>query len=341
MEGLLADAKRGNDGPIRAALFSKACLVTDTDKSGRTLLHAASQSGSAQLVRFLLEQGAAVNAIDSNNTCAVHFAASLPSADVMAVLVEPVFRASLDHQDRRGDTPLIIAARAGNLPVVQLLLSLPSERVNLDVAGQHGLNAVDTARKWERADAVAALEACRAARALAHVDPVEQLHAAARKGDVPGLRAALAAGARVNACDSNLRTVAHYAALFRQVAVLQALAELAPDIDFEARDKLERRPLHYCCFQPATLAHEAADNVDVVSFLVERARVDVPVKDASGDTPLVLAAFHGLARIITFLLTLRTAGLDVVGHGGLTAHDWAIKQGHLHVAALIAEAIKV
>ncbi len=172
-------------------------------------------------------------------------------------------------------------------------------------------------------------------------NPVEQLHAAARTGDVPAIRAALASGASVNATDANLRTVVHYAALFRQLEVLQALADIAPDVDFEARDKLERRALHYCCFQPATLSHEAADNAALIMFLVERAHVDVPVRDSTGDTPLVLAAFHGLHNVVSCLLRIRTVGINIVGHGGLTAHGWAVKQGHLHVAALIAEAAAV
>jgi ankyrin repeat protein len=167
-QDLLSDAKRGADAAIRAALQSKSVAVTDCDKSGRTLLHAAAQGGFAPLVRFLLEQGAAVNALDSRQTAAVHFAAAHP-VDVMTVLVDPSFGVSLNCKDSRQDTPLIIAARAGNVPVVRLLLSLPAARVDLDVKGQHGLTADETARKWERAEVVSLLEAARASRALLHV----------------------------------------------------------------------------------------------------------------------------------------------------------------------------
>lgn len=120
------------------------------------------------------------------------------------------------------------------------------------------------------------------AASAANADPRLDLLTAARHGDVAGIRAALAAGAPVDATDPDFaQTALIRAAMFRQRAAAEAL--LAAKADPDRTSNLGRTALHWAA---------ASGAADIVTLLV-RAGADADARDAYDETPLGYAADAG------------------------------------------------
>lgn len=64
-EKFIAAAKQGNVADVRAILQRRAELINERDQLGATALHYAAFSGHRDVVQALVEQGAEINATDS------------------------------------------------------------------------------------------------------------------------------------------------------------------------------------------------------------------------------------------------------------------------------------
>uniref|UniRef100_A0A1I8FAG7 ANK_REP_REGION domain-containing protein n=1 Tax=Macrostomum lignano TaxID=282301 RepID=A0A1I8FAG7_9PLAT len=73
-----------------------------------------------ELVSFLIESGALVNALDNVRSSPLHTAAENGHDEVVKFLIES--NASINAQDSKGDTPLHRAAKKGNTGVIRVLL---------------------------------------------------------------------------------------------------------------------------------------------------------------------------------------------------------------------------
>ena len=158
--------KHAADGDVEAVLaaITSGADVNGVNRGGKTLLHVAVEAGKLELVTALLAvTGINVNAKDAHGNQPVHYAASLQSGDIVEKLAT-VGRADLNSKDKRGDTPVTIAARTGNMAVLSELLKLPPGRCDLEAVGQNGFTAEAAARKWGKAEAVAAITQAKASR---------------------------------------------------------------------------------------------------------------------------------------------------------------------------------
>src|SRR3989338_4389561 len=86
-----------------------------------TLLHRASAIGASQVVKFLLEHNADVDARESDQWTPLHLAAQNGHLDVAQLLL--AHNADVDARDPNQWTPLHLAAYQGHLDVAQLLLA--------------------------------------------------------------------------------------------------------------------------------------------------------------------------------------------------------------------------
>eukprot|EP00003_Mantamonas_plastica_P004465 TRINITY_DN1354_c0_g1_i15.p1 TRINITY_DN1354_c0_g1~~TRINITY_DN1354_c0_g1_i15.p1 ORF type:complete len:1743 (-),score=727.22 TRINITY_DN1354_c0_g1_i15:4589-9817(-) len=94
-------------------------------------LHLAKTSG---IVRLLIQSGANVNIVDANNMRPTHIAAATGLHDVLSDLII-VGGASVNSSERER-TPLMLAAQAGHMECVQLLLDNGADVYALDQIGQ-------------------------------------------------------------------------------------------------------------------------------------------------------------------------------------------------------------
>ena len=119
--------------------------------AGETPVMLAAFTGSEELVKYLVEKRQVE--INKPGWSALHYAATGGHADIIQLLLDQ--SAYIDAESPNGSTPLMMAARYGNLKSVQLLID---EGADVLIKNQLGLNALDFAKQGNRPDAVAALE---------------------------------------------------------------------------------------------------------------------------------------------------------------------------------------
>lgn len=151
-------SRSGHELPPNEAAFLKAasagdlCTIRELLRRGvpvdirnegngpcwdQTALMYAAGAGHVEVARFLLEEGASVNARDKGAEGAggkqpLHYAAESKTPAMVELLL--VADADTDALDKAGDPPINLAIRAGDLPVVRLLLA-GGAKVNPDTAG--------------------------------------------------------------------------------------------------------------------------------------------------------------------------------------------------------------
>ncbi len=151
-------------GLMRSACRNgKRNWINAADPNGRTAVFLACQAdGSARVLELLLAAGA-------SPTCLVvpamvsplHIAARRDDPSVMQALLVPGRAKTRDVRARcrKGKTPLMCAARRGNLDVVRLLLSKGGEPLAADAAGRSALDVALAAGHLEIAAELRAAEA--------------------------------------------------------------------------------------------------------------------------------------------------------------------------------------
>jgi ankyrin repeat protein len=120
--------------------------VNMRDYTGQTPLHGAAERGNVAIVRFLLENGAEINAADKDNRIPLHLAAQNGHIEIVKLLIET--EAKVEVVDKDNSTPLHLAADKRNWKIVVALLKaganindLSNEQCNL--LKDHVVNNLD------------------------------------------------------------------------------------------------------------------------------------------------------------------------------------------------------
>ena len=375
--------ENGNAALVRALLAAGASPHAALP-SGETALMTAARAGSAGAVEALLEAGADVQAREATEEqTALMWAASQRHAGVVEALldagaevharsrVRPVVtahsaRTSSDGAvgvvEEGGFTPLLFAARSGDLASAELLLAAGADANDTAPAGTSAL--VVAAHSGHRALAASLLAAGADPNAVgAGYTP---LHAAILRGDAPLVQALLAHGADPNA--RLLRgtryarqgklfaldmawtgaTPFFLAAKFGRGDIMRRLAEHGADphaglqggvtplmaaagmltrgFGRAGKDRLGREmdsaEMEVALTQDPDRRSVMASGIDAVQAAVELG-ADVNAASATGDTALHLAAFHGFKTVARYLVS-RGARLDATNLRGETPLDRAL-----------------
>lgn len=150
-------------------------------------------------------------------------------------------------------------------------------------------------------------------------DGQRPLQMAAAKGNVVVVRLLLKHGAAVDAADRNGRTAVEAAVLAGRTQVTDVLLKHGASLDAD-RLLLEA-------------AREGNPDRDVVSYLVKRG-ANLEVRDASGDTPLLLAVRGGHLRTARHLVD-RGADVNALDGAGRSALSLAETHAQPEMAALL------
>lgn len=143
-------ASAGQINLVRQLLETTNAYPIDLpDSLGWTPLIIAASAGHREVVAYLVERGANVQAVTANSQSALHFACGKGHLEVVKLLVEGA-GAPLNTRDRFGYTPFIRAVLANREAVVEYLLTVSKAgKIDLDGKDKLGNSALHIACEEE------------------------------------------------------------------------------------------------------------------------------------------------------------------------------------------------
>ena len=148
----LFDACRSNDLKTCMKLIgNKAGVDTDLGYRHTPLIH-ASEAGRVNIVKFLIEAGANINAVDIDGETALFKSCGKPNHEVTNILIDA--GANVNSENSRGETPLFRASLIDNVEIVQKLIE---KGAHLDLTTKYGQSPLHIASQKGNKDTVAIL----------------------------------------------------------------------------------------------------------------------------------------------------------------------------------------
>ncbi|GFR51207.1 hypothetical protein Agub_g13556, partial [Astrephomene gubernaculifera] len=282
--------------------------VPDAKKPGifHSLLHVAVKAGDPAIVEALLAAAADVNAVDNEDSTALHWAARGDGAPKIAELLLKK-KTKVDAVNKAGLTPLHVAVAAGAMEVVNLLLKAgaPADicpATSTTAAGSTPLQVAvrrccEGALSGEQLAQLAARLAAAGAKMGGKDNeghtPLSRLLSGGRVAEALALLAALPAEAEVD-CGANEKDPSGRTPLLVAVAALGAGAAGAAGA--AAAGDGASAP------SEVTLQQQQEQRRQLVRALVARGASADAQDPASGDTPLHLAARRADLDLVSELL---------------------------------------
>lgn len=137
--GLILALREQSDKVFNILLNTPGIDLEIRARNGDSALMIASYKGNVAAVKSLLAKEAEVN---NPGWTALHYAASIGNDDIVRMLLEA--SAYIDAESPNGTTPLMMAAGAGRLSTVKLLLD---EGADATLKNNLGMTALDFARQ--------------------------------------------------------------------------------------------------------------------------------------------------------------------------------------------------
>jgi len=331
MTALMLGACSGDGATLGALLESPGADVSATAKDGQTALQLAAASGQGSCVRVLLGAGADttrgggemstllmqsalskaadtadavlssgkaahIEATDCSGRTALHLAAARGFGPAVRVLLAA--GADVTKTDSRKKTALMLAAWSGDADTVDAVLS-SGKAVDLDASATHGQTALHVAAAIGCGPTVRLLLAAGANPTRKHRQKMTLLMHAASSGDADTVDAVLSSGkgGDVDAMDIHGQTALHLAAVRGCGSAVRLLLAAGADAT--------RKHRHTSTLLMSAVSSGDADTVDAV--LSSGKTRSINVRDADGETALLLAAARGFGPGVRLLLA---AGAD-------------------------------
>ena len=282
--------------------------------NGKTPLHTAADKGCVDVVDLLIKANADVNARDDSGKTPLHYAALEGHVEVVRRLVAA--GADINAEDAKGNTPLHVALKS--------LTFKPGDKENKEKTALALINAgAEVTRMNKRGETPLHLAAM---SCLARV--AEEL---------------LRRGALVNAVDEHGYTPLHYAVgccnnESRSKLILLLLRHGA---DVNIRNKRGETVLNlfvkWCEICEKLLGSRTKCCNDLEMLI--SAGADATARDASGITPLHIAARAGYSALVERLLEVG-AQPDIPDAEGKTPLDYAKQSGEYEIAKLLIKYLR-
>ncbi|ULT95282.1 hypothetical protein L3Y34_004185 [Caenorhabditis briggsae] len=336
-ESLLIVAVRVGNTPVAKQLAHlDPESVDETDNEGWSALLNAAHGGHVDIVRLLIEAGAAVDQPDLMGWSPLMWAVYKNHLDVVDLLINsrahvnlideedgltPLIVASgrgfsqiverliesdcqVNACDKFGSTALIWAARKGHLPVVQLLLNSGAE---VDAVGMYSSTALMLATRGNFLQVVDLLLTREPNVNVADQNGLTALGMAARDGYADICESLINSGAFVNQCDRFGNWILTSAVRSGNAAIVRMVLDKFADIN--CQDSEKRTPLH--------LAIDKSFN-DIAYILLEK-KPNLELKNKDGETPLLRAAKCRHVHLCTYLMSFgaKLAAVDNCGDNAL------------------------
>jgi ankyrin repeat protein len=140
MDNIWGAAKAGDVGEVERLVGQDPNLLNARAALGVTPLIVASASGHVEVVRWLLDQGAAIDVRAENDVTALVSAIFSYRPAVIRLLLERGGDPTIANSE--GWTPLACASWQGRLEIVRLLLAHPSATTIIDHGDAHNQTAL-------------------------------------------------------------------------------------------------------------------------------------------------------------------------------------------------------
>ncbi|XP_076873613.1 ankyrin repeat and EF-hand domain-containing protein 1 isoform X2 [Brachyhypopomus gauderio] len=287
-------------------------------REGKGALHLASVSNNADMVEFLLAQGAQPNVQDRRGRTPVMLAAELGHDGVVALLAKHHADMKLTDVEGKGILFYCMCPTARHMRCLQVALVSAADVNNVCSEGVPiFLRACENARDWEGM-CLLLLENGADPNATSQITGRTALMEAARSGMAGLVRAILRRGASVNALDAKQFAAVHLAAQGGYFEIIQLLSAFSADMGVVTADG--ETALHFAA---------RGDFADCCRFLAQRG-CNPKLKNQEGVTPRQIAKDLGLKASARELKKAeRLHGKFSKGLGGmnepwaLTLHDWS------------------
>jgi hypothetical protein len=133
-------AEAGDVGEVERLVGQDPGLLDARAGAGWTPLMSASVKGRVGVVRWLLDSGAAINAMSDGGITALLVACTFGHPPLVKMLVERGADPTVTNGG--GATLMIIASSGGHFEIIRVLLGLPSDKVNINHRDDDGKTAL-------------------------------------------------------------------------------------------------------------------------------------------------------------------------------------------------------
>jgi ankyrin repeat protein len=271
---IMSAARMGRFETLRSLVSTQACreqtYLDVGDEQGDTAMMWAAMGGYIGCVRFLLDQGAAIDQRNQVGNTALVYAAICGHAGCLDLLLDR--HADVNSQNRNGRNAVHYAARHGHRQCMQLLID---DDASFDIADEDGNTPLLDAAKAGHEDCVDLLLHYGASVDHRNKAGCTPLYMAAEQGYAACISLLVSAGADINSKGGEFGGTALMAASAqRQSSGVETLLDFNADVN--ERSLVGRTALHYA----AQWSH-----VESVKKLV-KAGANVNVADFQNDTPL-------------------------------------------------------
>ncbi|XP_073323352.1 uncharacterized protein ankdd1b [Pagrus major] len=258
------------------------------NEEGLNILHCAAINNNTEIVEYIVNdlQMKELDKDDRSGNRPFALAAEHGCAEMLDMLMEPYEMATM-KPNKRGDTPLHLAARNNHLDAVQLLLQSLDTRDEVNMDGETAL--YQAADKGQEGCVLVLLEAGCDPNILTTAK-CSALHPVSEKGDTSLVKLLLEYEAHTDFKNQQQEAPLHLAVKSSHIPVIHSLLKAGCDINVTNK-------------RSQTAVHLAAElgKIDVVEMLL-KAGLDLRLCDRQGKTALGVAARADEAIIVDMII---------------------------------------
>jgi ankyrin repeat protein len=300
-------------------LIEKGASVNAVTTDNQTPLHWASRFGNLETVELLIEKGASVNAVTTDNQTPLHWASESGDLETVALLIEK--GASVNAVTTDNQTPLHCASEHGDLETVALLIE---KGASVNAVTTDNQTPLYWASESGDLETVALLIEKGASVNAVTTDNQTPLHWASHHGNLETVALLIEKGASVNAVTNDNKTPLHWASRCGNLETVALLIEKGASVNAVTTDN--QTPLHW--------ASESGD-LETVALLIEKG-ISVNAVTTDNQTPLYWASESGDLETVALLIE-KGASVNAVTTDNQTPLHWASHHGNLETVALLIE----
>ncbi|MCX6639445.1 MAG: ankyrin repeat domain-containing protein [bacterium] len=312
------DAVQGGDlKVVKTLLKQDKTLLNVKDQAGNTPLHLAAQNGHFKLVKYLVAQGADLEAGDNEHTTPLQVAAYTGKLDVVKYLVSQ--GAKVLPADDHGMTALHWAAFHGHIEVADYLIR---NGADMNARTKVGGTLLLGASLYGHPEMVKYLIAQKVDLEAVNNQGQTALMLAISRGQKEVTEILVENGAKINFQDNNQDSPL-------TIAIWRNNRDL---IDFLISKGAEVNPTAADAEAPLTIASMRGP-IEIVRLLLDKG-ADVNRLSVSKDTPLMFSVWGGKVDIAELLIN-RGAKVNIQNNDGITPLLQAVRSGNAAFVALL------